>query len=178
MDTIHYINEIERLWPQPGQSPSKELVNVCLAAVAEHPESSELWYDLGIIMQRCDENHTFTAEDFLYCFEKAIKCNSKNGEALQELGYVLDVYFSEYERAEQAFKIAIKLGGQCESYLGHARVLAEMGKMDDAINSLSEDACPFHNHPDIQKLRSEILEGSWCPVRSQNADAPENKNRK
>jgi tetratricopeptide (TPR) repeat protein len=161
MDTNKYLDEIERLWPQNGQSSSKEIVDLCLAAVAEHPESSTLWYDLGVIMERCDEDYRFTAEDFLHCFEKAIECNSNNWKAHEELGYVLDVYFSDYARAEKAFEKAITLGAKHESYFGRARVLAQAGKDEAAIKSLSEDICPFHDQPDIQKLRSEILDGSW-----------------
>jgi tetratricopeptide (TPR) repeat protein len=119
------------------------------------------------------------AKDYLGCFESSVKCNSNNAEAYQELGYVLDAYFSDYEKAEQAFKNAITLGAGYESYFGRARVLAQMGKTDDAIGSLSENACPFHDHPDIQSLRSEILDGSWCPrsaslfSRREGADFPQ-----
>jgi uncharacterized protein HemY len=161
MAIIEYLDKIERLWPRAGELPSRELVDLCSQAVAEHPESSTLWYDLGIIMDRCHEDYGFNAADFRRCFENAIECDPNNVEAFQELGYVLDVYFSEFASAEQAFRKAIELGAKHESYFGRARVLAQVGRTEDALNSLSEDACPFHDHPDIQKLRSEILDGIW-----------------
>jgi uncharacterized protein HemY len=134
---------------------------LCAQGVAEHPESSALWYALGIIMQRCDDDYGYAAEDYLRCFENSVKCDPSNADAFQELGYVLDVYFSDYPRAEEAFKKAIELGAGHESYLGRARVFAQMGKTEDAIASLSENVCPFHGHPDLQTLRSEIRDGSW-----------------
>jgi tetratricopeptide (TPR) repeat protein len=112
-------------------------------------------------MHRCDDDYGYKAEDYLRCFENAIKCDPGNAEAYQELGYVLDVYLSDYDGAGQAFKKAIDLGAGHESYYGYARVLAQKGRTNDAINSLSETSCPFHDHPAIRALRSEIADGSW-----------------
>ena len=161
MDCEQYDHEIRAHWPQSGQCPSKELVDLCLKAVTEHPESSVFWYDLGIIMQRCDEQYGYTAKDYLRCFENSVRLDPEYADAQQELGFVLDTYFDEYEKAEEAFKIAIELGAEHESYFGLARVLAQMGKTDEAIASLSESDCPFYNQPDIQELRAEILHGGW-----------------
>jgi tetratricopeptide (TPR) repeat protein len=156
-----YFDAITRKWPEAGKSPTKELVDLCLAAVAEYPEESTFWYDLGIIMRRCGDEYGYTPEDYLHSFENAVKCNSMNAEAYQELGYVLDVFFDDYCRAEQAFRRAIELGATHESYYGLARVLAQIGKRDDAIAILSESVCPCHAHPDIQSIRAEILDGDW-----------------
>jgi uncharacterized protein HemY len=161
MSIDEYLDSIERLWPKPGESPTVEVVALCQQAIAEHPSSSTLWYDLGMIMHRCSEEHGFSAEDYLRCFENAVKCNTDNWEALRELGYVLDTYFDEYEKAAEAFKKAISLGADHESYGGYARALAQMGRTEEAIACLSESTCPFHNHPEIQKLRSEIRAGDW-----------------
>jgi tetratricopeptide (TPR) repeat protein len=167
MDIDEYFDEITRLWPQPGESPGKEIVDICLKAVSEYPDtqpdSSDLWYSLGIIMERCDEEYNYLAEDYYRCFENATKCDPTNAEAYQELAYVLDVYSEEYEKAEQAFKQAIELGAGHESYYGLARVLAEMGKTEEALNCISEDNCPYFEHPEIQKIRSEIMDREWTP---------------
>ncbi|MGD0899379.1 MAG: hypothetical protein ABR915_16195 [Thermoguttaceae bacterium] len=161
MEADAYLDEIERLWPEPGQSPTKEIVDLCLAAVAEHPESSTLWYGWGIIMRRCGGEYGYMREDYLRCYEDSVRCDCTNAEAYQELGYVLDVFFDDYGKAEQAFRRAIELGAGHESYFGLARVLAQVGKTDDAIVCLSEGNCPFHDHPEIKKLVSEILDGDW-----------------
>ena len=161
MDIFEYDDEIARLWPQPGQSPTKELVDLCLSAVADYPEESVFWYDLGIIMQRIADEYSYTPDDYLRCFENAVRYDQENVEAYQELGYVLDVFFDDYDRAEKAFKKAIELGAEQESYCGLARVLAQMGKIDDALVGMSESICPFHDHPDVRHLRDEILAGSW-----------------
>jgi uncharacterized protein HemY len=156
-----YFDKIATLWPEPNMSPRRELMDWCMQGVAEHPNSSTLWYDLGVLMQRCDESYGYKAEDYLRCFENAIHFNAQDAEAHQELGYVLDIYLSEYERAYQAFAKAIELGAEHESYCGRARVLAQMGKTQEAIDSISENACRFHKHPAVQSLRSEILNGTW-----------------
>ncbi len=161
MEIERYFDEIESLWPESGRSPSNEVLDLCKAAVAEHPESSALWYDLGVLMHRCGDKAGYTREDYLRCFESAVRCDSRNWEAHQELGYVLDVFFDEYGRAEQAFRAAIELGAGRESYYGLARVLAQMGKIDDAIHSLSQGVCPFHDDQELQNLRAEILGGDW-----------------
>jgi len=161
MDIDKYYDEIARLWPRDAQPPTKEIVDVCLAAVAEHPESSTFWYDLGIIMQRCGDEYGFTRDDYLRCFENSVQHDYANAEAHQELGYVLDVFFDAYGKAESAFRNAIELSAGWESYYGLARVLAQIGKTDEAIACLAEDNCPFYDHCEIERLRSEILDGSW-----------------
>jgi uncharacterized protein HemY len=161
MDTDGFLDEIDRQWPQPGEPPSKQLVDLCLRAVREHPESSALWYDLGTIMQRCGDEYYYTRADYLRCYENAVKCDVGNWEAYQELAYVLDTYFDDYVAAERAFRAAIKVGAEAESYCGLARVLAQVGKTDDAINILSEGVCPFHSDSEVQKMRAEIVAGDW-----------------
>jgi hypothetical protein len=161
MDANWFLDEIERQWPQAGQPASKEVVELCLAALREHPESSTLWYDLAILMQRCDKENGYGPEDYRRCCESAVKCNPHNWEAHQELGDILDTFFDEYARAEQEFRTAIELGAGAESYCGLARVLAQSDKTADAIQVLSKDACPFHDHADVQATRAEIIAGDW-----------------
>jgi hypothetical protein len=161
MEEQRYLDEIARRWPETGQEPSKELVDLCQAAAAEHPKSSTLWCDLGTIMQRCGDEHGYTREDYLHCYENAIQCDGMNWQAHEELAYVLDVYFDDFGRAELAFRTAIALGAGADSYCGLARVLAQTGKITEAVSGLSEGTCPFHRHDVTQELRAEILAGVW-----------------
>ena len=109
MDIAKYEDEIIRLWPKPGQRPSKDVLDVCLAAVSEYPSSSGLWYSLGMAMCRSGDAYGHTPEDCLRRFENAVACDPDNAEAHQEFGYVLDTYYDDYERAEVAFRRAIEL---------------------------------------------------------------------
>jgi uncharacterized protein HemY len=164
MNIDQYYSEVSRLWPKPGESVSKEVVELCRKAIAEYgdqPDSSVLWYDLGILMQRCDEECDYKASDYLWCFENAIKRNPKNGEAYQEIGYVLDIYFDDYQRAEEALRKAIELGTGHESYCALARVLTQVDRIEDALDCISDEKCPCSNHPSIQEIRREIIEGLW-----------------
>jgi hypothetical protein len=163
MTIDEYRDEIGRLWPEHGEPPREIVVRLCAQAVADHPRASDLWYTLGIIIQRCGDNYGFTADDYRLCFERSVDCDNANAEAHQELGFVLDVYFNDYRKAAQAFRAAVLAGAGQESYFGYARVLAEQGRTDAAVISLSEGSCPFWNQPDIERLRAEILSGRWCP---------------
>jgi tetratricopeptide (TPR) repeat protein len=161
MDIARYEDEIIKLWPKPGQRPSKDVMDVCLAAVSEFPSSSGLWYSLGMAMCRSGDAYGYTPEDYLRCFENAVACDPDNAEAHQELGYILDTHYDDYERAEVAFRKAIELGAEQESHCSLARVLAQVGKVDEAIEGLSERACAFYDHPEVRLIRSEILAGDW-----------------
>ncbi len=161
MDLLDYCREIARLWPQAGQAPNRELVEMCLQAVSDYPESSTLWYNLGIVMERCSEDEGFGADDYLRCFENSVRYDPTNAEAYQELGYVLDVYFDDYVGAERALRKAIRLGGGHESYCALARVLAQMSRTQESLDAISEENCPYHRHPEIQKLRMEVESGIW-----------------
>ena len=161
MEIDRYFDEIEKNWPQRGEGPARSILDLCLQAVTEYPQSSALWYDLGLIASRCADDCGYTPGDYARFFENAIKFGPGNAEAYQELGYALDVYFDDYGRAEKSFAKAIELGAGMESHLGRARVLAEMGRTHDAIQSLSEASCPFHEHAAVQSLRSEITDGIW-----------------
>ena len=162
MERDEYLDEMKRLWPEPGQIPAKEIVDLLLEAVAAFPESSDLWYNLGIIMDRCGDEYGYTHKDYLRCYENAIRCDPENAEAFQELGIALDVYCDDFVAAERALKQAIELGAGSESYEARARALAQMGKTQEALDSVADGNCPYSTRPEIQKLRAEIANGDWC----------------
>jgi len=112
-------------------------------------------------MERCHEEYGYTAQDYFRCYENSIKFDPSNAEAYEAWGYALDVYTSEYEKAEAALRRAIELGAGWQSYYARARVLAEMGKVKCALDSLLERNCLCSERPEIQKLRGEILDGIW-----------------
>jgi uncharacterized protein HemY len=65
--------------------------------------------------------------------------------------------------AESAFRKAISVGGDAESYYGLARVLAELNRTDEALQLISDVECPYFDEPDLLMLRDEIASGMWCP---------------
>lgn len=161
MNIEEILDEIGERWPLTGEAPTKDLMELCAAAVSEHPESSTLWYDFGLLMQRCGEDRGYVPGDYLRCYENAVKCDARNWEAHQEMGYVLDDFFDDYAGAERAFRTAIELGAGAEGYCGLARVLAQSGRCDDAIEAISEAACPFHDCDSVRQMRAEIIAGDW-----------------
>jgi uncharacterized protein HemY len=88
-------------------------------------------------MERCGEERGYTCKDYIRCYDNSVKCGPDNAGAYEAIGFVLDVYFDDFGKAERAFRTAIELGAGHESYFGLARVLAQAGKEQDAIAWLS-----------------------------------------
>ncbi len=80
---------------------------------------------------------------------------------ISDVPFCVAVYLSDYAKAEQAFRTAIKLGAGVDSYCGLARVLAQAGEPNKAVQNLSEGVCPFHSDNEVQKMRAEIIAGDW-----------------
>ena len=100
MDIDKYYDEIARLWPHYRNSRRRRW-NVCLAAVAEYPESSTLWYDLGIVMHAVGNEFGFTRDDYSHVLKNSVRSDRANAEAHQELGYALECFFDGYGTAER-----------------------------------------------------------------------------
>jgi tetratricopeptide (TPR) repeat protein len=98
-------------------------------------------------------------------YKRAAALNPRSGDAHNELGYMYDVYFDDFPKAEAEFRKAIDLGWDYSSYYGLARVLAETGRLSEALSVLSSKNCPFSEHPKIVDLRREIDDGNPYDIR-------------
>jgi tetratricopeptide (TPR) repeat protein len=155
------IAEIERLWPCPGDRPSIGLLDSIGYALQLHPISARLWCLRGDIWQLQLWDEQFDPNMALECYEKALAVDRTNADANLEVGYLYDVYFNDFVKAEGAFRKAIASGASHTGYFGLARVLAQQGRSEEALNTLAPDQCPYNKNPEIQDLIREISEGLW-----------------
>jgi tetratricopeptide (TPR) repeat protein len=165
MSATSKVESIMRIWPSEGAAPSNRLLRLMERAVGLHPCSARLWCLRGDLyqLQFAHPSREFDPRIPLRYYKKALVLNNRLADAHNEIGYLYDVYFEEYAQAECAFRAAISLGGDHTSYYGLARVLAEMGRSDEALSSLSPAQCPYINHPDINVVRTEIASQLWSP---------------
>jgi hypothetical protein len=61
------------------------------------------------------------------------------------------------------FRKAIELGAGAGSWVGLARVLAEMGRREEALTLLAADTCPHASVREVVDVRGEIKDGRWDP---------------
>lgn len=171
-----YIDEINNLWfcnahSNPLESLSAGLGSRLLCLVERgiefHPCSSRLWFIRGEVLQllagRTGDN--MDCDAVRECYSKAIEFNKLNYMPYESLAYLEDIYYLNYTNAERLFKAAITLGAGLESYLGLARILAQLKRKNEGFEILDEAKQKFHinkNYIDeIDNLIIEISEGIW-----------------
>jgi tetratricopeptide (TPR) repeat protein len=163
MTEQEYISRIIERWPSGGQLPSHEILELALEAVARYPLSPKLLClrgDLYQLEHRAWSN-SFDPNIPLLLYQHALSLDAGNADALTEIGFIYDIYFQDFSKAEAAFRSAISIGADHASYFGLARVLSQMGRSHEASDLLRADRCPYFDHPDIKELRSEISQGVW-----------------
>jgi len=163
MDDEEAIERIRLAWPLYGDQPSQELIALLVAAIEEHPSSSELWLLYGNLLLIWDDNPGYSTQQTIAVFRKVIELDPGCWEAYQEIGFLYDTFLDESRAAETAFRTAIALGGDENCYCGLARVLAQMGRKRESIDVLSASACPYSHLPAIAKLRTDIQRDLWKP---------------
>lgn len=172
-----YVDAIATDWPYGiGGEASPELQALADEAVAAYPRSAKLWCMRGDLIQLGSEESKYELLDALESYHRAVAVDPGFAEAYQEIGYYHDVYTEDFPAAEQAFRKAVELGAGMHSYLGLARVLAELGEKDKAIDVLSAERCPFYDDLDVREMRDEVEKGAWRP--SEEAPDPDTMNSK
>jgi tetratricopeptide (TPR) repeat protein len=160
----YYIRKLSRLWRKvepPYTTP--ELLALSREAVRRHPESAELWIMRGDVISFAPPDAGFPVDWPLKCYRKAISVDPCYARAYKAIGYHHDIWTENFRKAENAFRKSIALGADEDAYVGLARVLAETGRKDEAIDLLEPGHCEFYDDPDVQKMREEILKGEWDP---------------
>lgn len=123
------------------------------------PDSDELWCLRGDLIQLCEGETDYDLADVFCSYQNAVVINPHSAEAHESLGYFYDVFENEFEKAESAFRQAIEFGAGADSFLGLARVLAQAGKSEEALNLLS--GCPFCDEVKVENLKHDIKSGGW-----------------
>ncbi|MEX2560988.1 MAG: hypothetical protein WD403_13790 [Pirellulales bacterium] len=163
IDEDDAISHLEEAFQSTDCFDSSRFLAMLDAAISQFPTSAEIWCLRGRGLELWSGEATFSKDDYRACYERAIEIDPGCAEAHQELAYLLDVYYEDFVASEQRFRTAIALGGGVESHVGLARVLAQVGRSDEAIAVLSEKHCPFANDAEVVRMRREILLGEWSP---------------
>jgi tetratricopeptide (TPR) repeat protein len=163
MTVSEYIERISELWPDSEQNISPEILALSTEAVEAFPEAPELWCLRGHLIELAPEDYPVGIAEAGNCYRKATELDPEYADAWESLGYYLDNYDEDIDEADEAFRKAIETGGDGDSYIGLARVLAQKGQKMAALKILSPGECPYADEQEVQDMRDEIQEGLWSP---------------
>jgi tetratricopeptide (TPR) repeat protein len=162
MTENEYLEKISQLWPDSDEV-SPEVLALSDEAVQAYPDAPELWCMRGHLIELAPEDYPVPLSEAANCYRKAADLDPEYADAWESLGYYLDNYDEDLDEAEEAFRRAIKAGGDADSYIGLARVLAQKGQKEVALKVLSAPDCPFAEEQEVLDMRGEIEEGLWSP---------------
>jgi tetratricopeptide (TPR) repeat protein len=146
----------------PQQWTTLDGLRLVEQALAEHPQSSRLWNRRGDLIQLLHEDlASYSLTDARVSYQRALAANPNDPEAYESLGYFFDAVDEQLDEAERMFRRAIQLGAGVGSWVGLARVLAEMGRRDEALTLLAADTCPHASVREVIDVRGEIKDGRW-----------------
>jgi len=165
MTETEYIEKIRGEWRAKCTEPTGELLHLVEQGIQNHPGSAKLHCMRGDLIQLSDDS-AYKLEDALASYEQAIEIDAKFAEAHESIGYYCDVISQDLKLAEAAFRRAIELGAGADSYVGLARVLAELGHNTQEILKLLDES-PFRDTTKVLEIRSDIEKGTWKPKTSQ-----------
>lgn len=131
-------------------------------ALRSFPDSPRLWFRRGVLIQLKNEEPYPPITDALLCFEKAASLDPFYAKAYEGAGYFHDVISQDLGLAEMAFRKAIELGAGVRSYVGLARVLAQLRRPEEALTLLKSFAADDKEGL-IREMEKEIQEGQWTP---------------
>lgn len=126
------------------------------AAVNWYPGSARLWTLRGRLIQLAPEGSAYLLADAFASFQRAMEADPTYAEAYEEAGYYWHVMKGDAARAEALFRRAVAAGGGPKSYAGLAWALAELGRVEEALDFTRPPTCPHPNHPAVARTRADI----------------------
>lgn len=163
MSENDFIKMIKSMWPADdgGRERAIALTN---KALKEYPESAKLLCLAGDLARMKDDVSEIDVKQSQCFYETAMACDPGYFVPYESLGYLHDVYNDNFELAEKHFRQSIFLGSDRCSYIGLARVLAQNGQKDEAIQVLVSESCPRRNTEPVLRILCEIRAGQWDPT--------------
>lgn len=104
------------------------------------------------------------SEEALKLYTLATELDPNSGEAWEGLAYCLDTYYDDFAQAEEAFRRAVALDAGADSYVGLARVLAQMGNRESALETVEQGVALHGPTERLVTVRRDIDEGRWDPL--------------
>lgn len=135
-------------------------------AVAEHPQSARLWNLRGDVIQLLDDDptdHGLAPDEALRCYERAAEAAPDDAEAFESIGFYHDEFEDDPEAAEEPLRRALALGAGASACAGLARVLAELGRTEEAKALIDPATCTHAGAAEVEEVRAEIDSGLWDP---------------
>ncbi len=159
---------IESHWPE-GEGPvSWALLDLARRAASDFPDSlalNEMGADLISLAyptgQMTDADH----DEAIEMTRRAVELSPEDADPWESLGVRLDIRGSEEDlrEAENCLRRAVALGAGEYCHACLARVIAQLGRRDEALRGLSSEACPYWDTDEVALRRDEILNGEWDP---------------
>lgn len=134
-------------------------------ALAEHPRSAALWNARGDFIQLHDgppeELDRWTLDEALASYQRATQVAPNDPEAFESIGYFYDAVEDRPADAEAPFRRAVELGAGDVAAAGLARVLAELGRTDEALAFLAVARAADPDSDELEEIEGEIRSGYW-----------------
>jgi tetratricopeptide (TPR) repeat protein len=135
-------------------------------ALAEHPSSAALWNVRGDFIQLSDdppaELDRWPLDQALASYQRAAEVAPNDPEAFESIGYFYDAVEDRPSDAEAPFRRALELGAGDVAAAGLARVLAELGRKDEALAFLAVARAADPDSDDLEEIEGEIRSGMWA----------------
>jgi tetratricopeptide (TPR) repeat protein len=153
-----YIETLERLISKNAPATLEQLALVD-EAVRVFPQSPRLLCMRGDLVQLAPTDSPRAVAEALQSYLRAIEVSPGFANAYVETGYYYDVHEDDPAQAESFFRRAIELGAGVQAYAGLGRVLAELGRKQEATSLLK--ACPHSATTEVAEVLREIESGIW-----------------
>lgn len=137
-----------------------EIIALIDEAVSLYPQSSALWCLRGHLIQVGEDDMEYELSEALSSYTKAIEVDPSCAEAYEAIGYYYDVVDYDPEKAMVAFERAVELGAGVDSYVGLARVMAELKQDKKGIQAFLNNS-PFRDTQEVKDIWAEISDGTW-----------------
>jgi len=149
-------------WPTDGATSAATFALV-EQALSEHPRSAALWCLRGVLIQLGAGEEPYDLPAVLASYQRAIEIDPTFAEAHEGIGYYHDDLFDDPRSAEPSFRAAVDCGGGEYAFVGLARVLAQLGRRDEALALLRPPSCPYATCDTVREIGDEIRDGLWEP---------------
>lgn len=148
---LHRPSEVENfvLAARAGDSVFAE--NVLLRGLEFNPNSSLLYYQLGLVMINKDR-----LKEAVTLLEQAVRLDEKNGEAVMAAATALHA-MGEFGSALHHYGLALKLQPDNIILLANlSRLMQSLGRREEALQSLHRAASLSADHPEVAKAAQEL----------------------